>query len=129
MVPFIAWDLQAFYDATIAYYLHGSLRPDSLSLTAYFSNAMSWNLPSVAIAILYAATGLGSLIWLARQPHPHTRSLLGIAAVVYAVAFLFGRLAFCNYYYFVAFLAWCFVLLSAADDRAESRRQMAGAAA
>jgi hypothetical protein len=116
-VPFVLLDARGFYDSTIAVYLHTAIRPDALSLVAWTKNAANIDLPSWLLGGVVLATVAGLCVWLARRRDPALSDWTAIVALAYGVMFLFGKQAFCNYYYLVAFVVLLGLVFSLGEDR------------
>jgi len=112
--PFLLLDARHFYDSTIAAYLHVGIRRDALSVPTLLANQYGRVLPEYLMRTAYALWIVGCCWWLARVPRGpgELAAWAGIMACAYLVFFLFGKLAFCNYYYFVEFLILLFVMMS-----------------
>ena len=102
VLPFVLWNLRAFWWSVFELQFHQPFRDDALSYLAAFKEASGVQLSS-AICFLMA-TGA---VWLCWKRAP--RTVAGFAAsvaLVHFVFFAFNKQAFCNYYFFV-FAALC----------------------
>jgi hypothetical protein len=112
--PFVWLDAGAFLRSTILAYIDFAPRRDAFSLTSWLLVTYGVQLPQGLLLGLYGtAAGTAALwLWLARRPD--LRDWAVILPIVYGFVFLLGKVAFCNYYYFVSFLVMNYVLLEAA---------------
>lgn len=116
--PFLVNDFRGFYDSTIDVYLHAGMRADALSLAVWLTNRFAVEPPGWLLLGTWGVLLAGMSVWLARRRHDDPTDLLAVAALAYAALFLLGKLAFCNYYYLVAFLVLLVLAFSlAADER------------
>lgn len=124
IAPFLFSGFQGFIDQSIRMPLEQGLRRDSLSLTA-----IAWRLYprfpyGLASAGLYFVTMVALAQWvrgrMKEDPSAQSTLLTWIDALVilHGVVFLFGKQAFCNYYYFLGWMAWLSVLAALASARA-----------
>lgn len=118
--PFVLWNRTAFYQSTIQYYLRGSVRVDSLSIPAWTANTIGFEIPGTVLLTAYLLIVGGICGWLFTRRRLTIHDVVGGATVAYASIFLLGRLAFCNYYYFAAFLALCYLLILLASVQKRS---------
>ena len=102
--PFLIADAQSFFHYTVALFFGQGFRADSLSLSAFLLEQWGVRLPELVGVILTFILMLvvGLRIWQKRL-FRLDECWLGLC-LLYLVFFLFGRQAFCNYYYFIAFL-------------------------
>lgn len=109
MVPFLVVDARSFFNYTVRdLVLVLGFRADSLSLSAYLLKQWDVRLPGlVGFALTLGLFLAVSLCWFQRARKQITFTMgevwLGLCSV-YLVFFLFAHQAFCNYYYFAAFL-------------------------
>jgi hypothetical protein len=116
VVPFIVADWRAFYDHTIGVYLVVPPRSDALSLVAWSHNVLGLDFPQ-GLAVALGLSLAAGLTWrLMRSPEPTLADWAGASAVAYAVVFLLGKQAFCNYYFLVAFFVLLHALFSQGND-------------
>jgi hypothetical protein len=110
-LPFAAWNPTAFVHSTVTFQLLQPFRPDALSYLALYARVTGTQFP----AIVGFAAMLGALLFaLWRSP----RSASGFAAasaLVLLAFFVFGKQAFCNYY-FVVIAALCCAVATAGPD-------------
>lgn len=101
-LPFVLWNLRAFWWSVFALQFRQPFRDDALSYLAAFKAVSGVQLSS-AICFLLAA----GAVWLCWKRAP--RTVAGFAAsvaLVHFVFFAFNKQAFANYYFFV-FAALC----------------------
>jgi hypothetical protein len=91
--PFILWDHHGMWSALVGHHLGNPFRADSLSLTAFVSNAGIF-LPAW-LGFIAASAGLAVVLRMPRDLGP----LLIASALPFFGFYLLGRQAFCNYYY------------------------------
>ncbi len=118
--PFVFNDAGSFLSRTVGVYLHAPARSDSLSLVSWLKHGWDWQVPGGLLLVLYLATLAGAVAWLTRVRELRPADLMGATAVVFGVVFLCGRLAFCNYYFVVAFLTLAYCVLSLRPPSAAS---------
>lgn len=123
MLPFVFLDGRALFDNTIGVYIGAAVRPDALSLVAHLKNTLDITLPGGMLLAVYLSVVAGGCWWLAKRTDGDLAPWAGILATAMGTIFLFGKQAFCNYYYVVAFLVLAFMVLSMAADLAVIRRQ------
>lgn len=111
MTPMIWWNPQAFYQSTIATYLDAVTRQDGLGIAALCLQhdidvpRAVWS--GIEIATIVSLCGCCAL---SRGRIDDLRRWAVNLAAVFWTCFLFGKFAFCNYYYFVAVLLLiCFI--------------------
>lgn len=107
-LPFFLWSPSAFLES-----IRGPLgcpaRLDAFSLLAFSDNALKVVLPTEFYFAATAAFGFWSVHRFYRLPQKEISDWtvqLSYAIAVFAVTFLLGRQAFCNYYYVVAYLVF-----------------------
>jgi hypothetical protein len=110
-VPFLIWDMEGVVWGSLWFHVYNAFRPDALSVPALLNEAMGWTLPSW---IGFAAAGLVALVSVLGPGKSLSRSTLSAAAVLLAF-FLFGKNAFCNYYWLALYLIVAGALLRAAE--------------
>lgn len=101
--PFALGDPEGLWRMTVTVPLGQAMRPDSLSLVALAAREWGVAIPGGVSAVVYVAL-LGALLWRGARagrsdgrPAPADRFLPALA-LLYAVVFLFGKQAFCNYW-------------------------------
>jgi hypothetical protein len=104
-VPFVTWDWNGFYFNTVASVIHQKIRWDSLSFVPAFIRLHWFEMSFHQSLALYGLAFIFSIYILYRfSSSVRDYGALGFASVfTYGVIFLFGKTAFCNYYYFMAF--------------------------
>jgi hypothetical protein len=104
-VPFVIWDWNGFYFNTVASVIHQKIRWDSLSFVPAFIRLHWFEMSFRESLVLYAVAFVFSIGILYRYSSKvRDYGALGFASTLtYGVIFLFGKTAFCNYYYFMAF--------------------------
>ena len=118
MLPFVLWDWDAFYQSTIGEFLTMPMRPDALTVIAGIRQNMGWLFPASWSAIIYIVALGGSSLFLWKNIVTSKQALLpwSIALVlIYGVTFLFGKQAFCNYYYLLAYFVLIHMIVASAQ--------------
>jgi hypothetical protein len=114
LVPFLILDWQAFYASTVQQVFSVGTRLDALSLPVLWQHVTKTEFPSILMTLIYLAT-LGFCCWWVYTRGPqHLRHWAAGIAIMYGVLFLWGKLAFCNYYHLECFLVLNYLLLSLA---------------
>jgi hypothetical protein len=112
VAPFALLDADALYHQLAGTLFQRELRTDSLSIPAFVINFLGRGLPEVALAAATAAAAIGFAIWLARRENLDEQDWLSAIVMTFAIAFLFGKQAFCNYYYLLAALLFARALVA-----------------
>lgn len=100
--PFLLWDFEAYYKNTVLGLLGLKARDDALSWVAYVLKFHKTTIPGVYTGALYLAV-LGGLIFrILRTRLLTVETFYSSLFIIYMVVFLFGKQAFCNYYYLAA---------------------------
>lgn len=99
-LPWIFIDGEAFIKESFTELLSYKVRHDSLSWTSYLFRFYDWTMPGSLTAALYL--GLPAILIFKRWKTPI--SIISLFFIQYMVVFMFGKQAFCNYYYLMAFL-------------------------
>jgi hypothetical protein len=106
ILPFAVADLHALARMTIAPQTDQTVRLDALNVTSYLAHAFGWVMPPagrIGLTLLGGALAVVAA-WRERTP------VAAASFIAYGFAFLFGKWAFCNYYFFLAsFLLTCLV--------------------
>jgi hypothetical protein len=119
LLPFLVADPLLFLHRTVTDILRYPVRPDALSWPALLATCCGARLPAMLVGSGYAGA-LSVTLWRIRfQPDFGASDLALHLALVYAVVFLLGKQAFCNYYYFLALLAYILALLHLAPGLAD----------
>jgi hypothetical protein len=119
LAPFTLANPSVFYASTIASQMKPPMRIDAFNLAVHFArNNMALPVP-VALA-LSASGGIFSAAWLAFRKRPELADAAAALFASFATAFLFGKWAFCNYWYLVcAFIPlWLAGFFSRSDQGA-----------
>ena len=114
VLPFLLWNLRAFWWSVFALQFRQPFRDDALSYLAAFKEVSGVQLSSAICFVLAALS-----VWLCWKRAP--RTVAGFAAsvaLVHFVFFAFNKQAFCNYYFFV-FAALCCAAAAAHRELAE----------
>ncbi|HSW30761.1 MAG TPA: hypothetical protein VLH75_14840 [Longimicrobiales bacterium] len=113
-LPFVLWDPGGFWRSVVALQFREQVRVDSLSVLTGLSPAYIDLAPGAIAGVAVAALAAGYTMALARIP----RTPAGFAAalgLMCLLLFVFGKKAFCNYYYFVIG-AWCCAIAASPDE-------------
>lgn len=98
--PFLIWDAEIFLQKSVFDLLKLGHREDALSWVSYFSRFYSFYIPGSVTGPLYIlVTGLFSFLV---YKNGTLQSLLVGLISTFLFVFLFGKQAFCNYYYLIA---------------------------
>jgi hypothetical protein len=117
--PFILWDPRGFLNSVVLLQFREPFRPDSLSLVAWLAGR-GFHVPIIAATL--AAAVIAVALALRRLPSSTSGFSAGMALVTCAL-FMFGKKAFCNYYFFVlGALAVAIAASGAEADRTEHTR-------
>lgn len=113
LAPFALADWDALVASTVLTFVHSPARQDAFTLVAFFGQGLSveaFTLHSRPFTWASLACLAGLLAW-ACHPRVHlsVHRWFGMTALAYGAAFLLGKQAFCNYYYFLG----AFVLVDA----------------
>lgn len=117
-LPFALLDWPAFYHQLAGTLLQRELRSDSLSIAALVVNATGESLPETVLAGVVLASAIGFAVWLAGVKRVGQHDWLTAIVMTFGSVFLFGKQAFCNYYYLLAALFFARALAPRAATRA-----------
>ncbi|MBW2294160.1 MAG: DUF2029 domain-containing protein [Deltaproteobacteria bacterium] len=112
IAPFALLDGDALYHQLAGTLFQRELRNDSLSIPAFIINALGRELPGAFLAAVTVASAIGFSAWLARKEHVDEHDWLSAIVMTFAITFLFGKQAFCNYYYLLAALLFARALVA-----------------
>jgi hypothetical protein len=102
VLPFALWDFGSFYSSTVGDYSVSAPRLDAYNATIYFAREYGWLMPASG-RLAFAALGIFGSAGLLLRRKRSDLSDVGLALFTsFGVAFLFGKWAFCNYYYLIA---------------------------
>lgn len=108
--PFLLWDANALIGRSIVDILKLGYRDDALSWVAYLNRYHSIHISGAVSGLLYFLT-LGYLcLWIFFKQTIKISDLLFSLITIYSVVFLFGKQAFCNYYYLLSSLIITFAV-------------------
>jgi hypothetical protein len=100
LAPFALANPDVFYASTVVSQMKPAMRLDAFNLAVHLArNDMALPVP-VALA-LSASGGIFSAAWLAIRKRPGLADAAAALFASFATAFLFGKWAFCNYWYLV----------------------------
>lgn len=119
-LPFILWDFQLFYQKTVIDLLNLSYRDDSLSWVAYLLRFYNYRLSPISISLIYMVSTLLLSFWVWRKSRGRINVLISSLIVNYLVVFLFGKQAFCNYYYLVCIFLLSLIMFDYRSDKESS---------
>lgn len=111
VLPLALGDLEAFYRNTLSVYASAGVRDDSLALPA-LAHRLGWKIPAWYGSLVGGGACVALLAWCAigRSRGNDLRDWSAALACGYGLLFLFGKFAFCNYYYLVAFFLLLLVM-------------------
>ncbi len=102
LAPFVLWNPSAFFDMTILNHINPSPRYDAFNITS-----LLWNKYQIATSAGFKSgmSLLGFIFaawvqWNSKSLMPAARWALA-CFIAFSFSFLFGKYAFCNYYYFL----------------------------
>jgi len=105
-LPFLIMDTDAFLKRTVFEVANYEIRTDSFSWISVFARYLKVFTNWYWAVGVFTVSFLASVIWLYLCRKPLLSQLLGSNVFVYSCVFIFGKQAFCNYYYYLAFLVW-----------------------
>ena len=109
--PFLMWNFEAFITETVFDVLSLKARDDSLSWSSYLLKFYGNPINSkVFLAMVIVSLSASAVLLYKRRT---LRDFICANIVTYMVVFLFGKQAFCNYYFYIVFLL--FYLISLED--------------
>jgi hypothetical protein len=112
VVPFALLDWGSFYYHVFGHYLELGPRGDALTWVAYSMKSHQFTPPGWMMTVVYLGTCAALASWFAGDDELAVHKLTFALVIQYGMTFLFGKQAFCNYYYLLAFL----VLLAVITD-------------
>ncbi len=114
VLPFLLLDARGFSDAAIASHLHAAFRADSLSLSAVLYRMFGWKLWALSGAVVGGI--VAPVAFFLFRGLPGMRGYLFAVTTTTFALFLFGNLAYANYYYFVGGLLLFLLAVYSAHD-------------
>jgi len=115
--PFFILDYKTFLNRTIFDMLAYNLRVDALSWPAYVNHFYGIVPTGIFYATIYSLCLLLFVTRCLRQKQMSLFHLCSTIFCVYLVVFLFGKQAFCNYYYLSAFYLLLIILFQNSDSK------------
>ncbi|WP_157868218.1 hypothetical protein [Halobacteriovorax marinus] len=103
-LPFLIWDYDSFLQTTLLDVLKYQPRGDSLSWYSWLFFHYKVKIPGYLTGIIYFTPTVLGAIYLMKKAHSSITDLLFFIVINYCIVFLFGKQAFCNYYYLIAFM-------------------------
>ncbi len=103
-LPWIVWNPMAFIQETVLDVLSLKARADAMSWSSFLLQKFFNPFPT----FIYIGLVLGVFLWSAKKVRD-VSSLLLMNIAVYGTVFLFGKQAFCNYYYLIGFILILFI--------------------
>jgi hypothetical protein len=101
-LPFVLWDVRAFWHSAVVELMHNPFRYDSLNFAAAWARA-GHSPPALWIALLPAAAAIAAGLWRGqRSPGAFAAAF----AVIYLSLFALARQTFCNYYFLAISALW-----------------------
>jgi hypothetical protein len=123
--PFLIWDFPGFFSMTVANHWSTAPRTDALNFTALWINATGKPFPAVA---QLGMTLLGFGLAFFHLMKNRGRGALTVIAESWAIAFgfsmLFGKFAFCNYYWLL--ISFMILSLAFSHERKPERISLEG---
>jgi hypothetical protein len=110
--PFLIWDYQLFFEKTVIDLLKLGFRDDALSWVAYFSKLHGIYINGTVSGIIYLITFIALIINLLKLKKIEVKDLYSSIFIIYMIVFLFGKQAFCNYYYMAFAILLTYVITS-----------------
>lgn len=98
MLPFLILDANSFLKYTISNILNYNLRLDTLSWNAYLAKFHNIQITSLVNIIIYLVGLMTPFLIFFKKKYLHS-DLVATQILVFLVLFLFGKQAFCNYYF------------------------------
>ncbi|GAT33134.1 hypothetical protein TSACC_21543 [Terrimicrobium sacchariphilum] len=109
--PFLLWDIKGFHTSTIDLLIGMPFRDDALSIVALCKRTLGFWLPGLLLLAIYIAIlSAGALYLLVKRSCTLWDWAFTLVAI-HSVMFLFGKQAFCNYYYMLAVFVMIMVAL------------------
>lgn len=102
-LPFIG-KLGLIYDNTVVSLLKYKPRTESFSWNYFLERKHNIIITGNVATIIYLCVSLLSVIIVLRKKLVGLKDLMFLTTFIYTVVFVFGKQAFCNYYYFLGFL-------------------------
>ncbi|WP_127717876.1 hypothetical protein [Halobacteriovorax sp. HLS] len=110
--PFLIWNHHDFIQVTLVDLLRYEPRADSLSWASWLFHHYQIRIPSlISMSIYLLPTLIGSYFIVLKKKND-LRELIFWLITTYFCVFLFGKQAFCNYYYLISFLLITYTSLS-----------------
>lgn len=126
VLPFALADWGAFYESTVGHFFDVPPRQDAFTVVVLFGHDLSDQVfARVASAFTWVSLVFLAAIfaWLLRgKTTLSAERWVGLIAVSYGLSFLFGKQAFCNYYYFFSGFVLCGALFEWGDDSFDGPR-------
>jgi hypothetical protein len=116
-LPFVLWNLPAFWHSVVALQFYQPLRPDALTLLSWWTSRGHGS-PSAVYSFVAAGVTAALLVW--RLPRTPAGFSAAVAAT-FLTFFVLNKQAFCNYYFFVLGAA-CLMLASCHPPTSDNSR-------
>jgi hypothetical protein len=109
MAPFFFWNVSAFTASTVTVLLDMKLRTDQTSIPALIFHTFHYSTPGWILSLINVLGFTAICTWFLRR---RATPLVFLQALVwaYGMTFIFGKMASCNYYFFLAFLTLLLIM-------------------
>lgn len=120
VAPFALADWGAFYGSTVGDHTSSGARLDAYNATIYFAREFGWLMPASGRLAISLLGILGAGYFVFRKHAPSLADGATAIFVAFGLPFLFGKWAFCNYYYLLASILLIY-LVARSRDQVESQ--------
>lgn len=112
VLPFFLSNPQVFIERTLFEIASYPIRIDAMSWTAYVLASTGFETLGSMVGELYLVSAVAVTFWFISRPKATLFHWAWALFLIYGVVFLFGKQAFCNYYYFLSFFIVLAILFS-----------------
>jgi hypothetical protein len=116
LLPFMIADFGRFYASTITSQTSSSPRMDAFNATIYLIREYGIMIPGMARMVIAVIGVLGGGWLVFRRVKPDAADAAGGIFIAFGVPFVFGKWAFCNYYYLLASILLIYLAAKSRDE-------------
>jgi len=110
--PFLIWDYESLYQKSIKDILVLGHRDDALTWVAYIYKFYGVYLKGSLTGSIYIITLASYCLYLFIRKNIQINDLIVSIISMYSVVFLFGKQAFCNYYYLLSLFIFLYMMIN-----------------